>query len=482
MDLAIRINVHWIVGLYKLNCYICVPSGYSRHSMAWIPDNFRDLRHRVAGVQFYSIIKMERIKIVMENGIVKKWVITNFDGNSYEFPIENDELKVHYEYQSFYVDDLFKISLSELPEKVNITIYIDEEEETPFEFYRYVPNIYFRRNNDEFRIKYYFFQADYQNLKGIPAIELLRYAEILAVQKNNIEITYPYEKDYDTADVGFVVKGDFGESFKDLYNNCNSIIDDLLEEVRKRYDSFTNVLQSHKFQLNLPEEVVVPISQYLLYFNDYVQKAKGITVNMNLIKTTYGVELSFEQSDEIGIDSIKEWMFEYVSFTKQNINDISFPTSINLNENQLSIISLKLKQQISHLQNSLDIIRMENKLLKENSDYLKLLVQNFSNQPIQINNYIKNDSYNFVNEVINSSNLLSSNDQELVRLIYENTSSEEERKELVEDLKKIKDPTASSDEKKKSKSKFKKFMETGLTEVTKQLFKNLIESGFDMII
>ena len=88
----------------------------------------------------------------------------------------------------------------------------------------------------------------------------------------------------------------------------------------------------------------------------------------------------------------------------------------------------------------------------------------------------------FADLIINSKESnLNETDSKFIKLIYENTESEEERKKLIKNLEIVKSPEKSDEEKSKSNKFLGKFLESSVGEAGKQIVKELIENGADYL-
>lgn len=90
-------------------------------------------------------------------------------------------------------------------------------------------------------------------------------------------------------------------------------------------------------------------------------------------------------------------------------------------------------------------------------------------------------SQQFADTIINNSSQLSATEKSLLELIHSNTNSEEERAVLIKSLETVKDSESDIQEKKKSGSFLKKFLESTTNEAGKQIIKELIEQGVNYI-
>ena len=88
----------------------------------------------------------------------------------------------------------------------------------------------------------------------------------------------------------------------------------------------------------------------------------------------------------------------------------------------------------------------------------------------------------FADTMINGSNILSSEDSPLLKLIHDNATSETQKLELVQALETIRDNSKNEVEKSHGKELWKKFLESGVGEVAKEAVKTLISPTFWAII
>jgi hypothetical protein len=90
-------------------------------------------------------------------------------------------------------------------------------------------------------------------------------------------------------------------------------------------------------------------------------------------------------------------------------------------------------------------------------------------------------SQQFADTIVNNSNQLLTTEKSFLELIHKNTNSEEDRAELIKSLEIVKDSETDLQEKKKSGSLLKKFLESTTNEAGKQIIKELIEQGVNYI-
>lgn len=77
--------------------------------------------------------------------------------------------------------------------------------------------------------------------------------------------------------------------------------------------------------------------------------------------------------------------------------------------------------------------------------------------------------------------MLDETDARFLGLIHDNTSSDAERVALVRSLENLKADDTSETEKKESGGLLKKFLESGVSETSKQMVKEIFESGAEYL-
>lgn len=128
-----------------------------------------------------------------------------------------------------------------------------------------------------------------------------------------------------------------------------------------------------KEKLRISEEFIIPFQQYLAFFPEFVMVAKKVKIEFKIEKNDEGIELKVLPSDEVTIEKINEWLGEYISFVKTKIEDIVINSEGNSTKHEIDILVLRLQNEVTHLHNSLNIIRVEKNMLVEQNEFLKNL-------------------------------------------------------------------------------------------------------------
>jgi len=420
-----------------------------------------------------NINEMKKLKVIKKNGIYKDWELDPIvDYDIFQSNENSINLSV---LDGLTISDLFQLGKDDFPILTDVFLMTEDD----IVDLNFVNAIGLYRRDDKFSIAFMFDEATVvDEILGYPANTVVKYLELVAKNKPYTEIRIPFEFE-DGATMYLGISADLETTVEDLFSNCHNLLVELIRETTDYIDSLEKAISAEKFVLNIPTELKTPISQYLLFFSSYINKTKGEVVGLKILEIENGLELTFDNHDNSDIETIKEWMIEFISHIRSNSGNYEINYETKRTENEQKILVLSLNQQVSHLQNSIDIIKIENQFLKENNQFFKELLLSITSQKVQVNNLISNDTYNYIDKTISEYDLLTNNDREFIKLIYENTETEAERKELVDSLKNLKDPSATSETKEKSKSIFRKFIETGLSEASKQMFKRLIDMGLE---
>lgn len=84
----------------------------------------------------------------------------------------------------------------------------------------------------------------------------------------------------------------------------------------------------------------------------------------------------------------------------------------------------------------------------------------------------------FADTIINASKVLDSQDAPLIKFVDENVQNEPQKVELISALETIKDGKKTESEKSQAKGMWKKFLESGVSELAKEAAKGLVSPTF----
>lgn len=280
----------------------------------------------------------------------------------------------------------------------------------------------------------------------------------------------------------------------DLYNKKKSpnLIkpeESEVTEVKDKGVESINIIET-KF-LNLPIDLIESVQQYFLFFSRYVEVSKNKRLKVELEEQGADINVLFELEEDFEMEELKSFFLEYINIAKDKMQfgEVEVVSDI-VSANAEKLMS-ELRKEISDLKTSLEVAKSNNKVLGSHNDFLENLALSFANKTIKIENIsnMKIENQNifggnqqFADTIINSSPNLNDTDRAFVQLIHDNTSSEEERKELIESLETVKSDDPSENEKKKSSTLLRKFLESGVSEAGKNIAKTILESGFENLL
>lgn len=203
-----------------------------------------------------------------------------------------------------------------------------------------------------------------------------------------------------------------------------------------------------------------------------------------------GLNIAFDFPETTTKEELQTWLDEYLGFLTTEKDNFQVNTVKGVTIKEVDILTLKLKSQKQHFEHSLEILAMENRLLKseneQKTDIIKLLASK-SDQifiPIGNNNSLikeqsnTSDKTQFIGNSFHKSEInISEIDDRIIELIKEFSKNNKEEKKLLSNLETLKSEKSSEKEKKKSGGMIRKFLETCNTEVAKQVIKTISENG-----
>jgi hypothetical protein len=144
-------------------------------------------------------------------------------------------------------------------------------------------------------------------------------------------------------------------------------------------------------KIEIPEALRTAFQQYLVFFNDFIEKAKSVKVDLQIKQYSEGLEISY--SNSIDTPKIQEYLNEYIGFIKQEVDNIKPKFETKLSKNKKDIFIVELKNQVRHLTGQVEIKKVENNLLQRQVEMLHevLVIGSQNPQPILISS--KSESF-----------------------------------------------------------------------------------------
>lgn len=146
----------------------------------------------------------------------------------------------------------------------------------------------------------------------------------------------------------------------------------------------TNINESTSFTFKLPKELRTAIKQYISFFPDYVEIAKGKNVRFEVKSSDEGIII--EVSENVNLEEVNEYFNEYLSFVKTNLDTLQPKIETEISLPQRELLVLELKQQITHLRQQLDFKSFQVKFLEQQVDgyYNLLTIEKANPTPIYL--------------------------------------------------------------------------------------------------
>ena len=418
---------------------------------------------------------------------MKKLIITKTDGKITDFNINGEIVDVDYfdhgeevicavVMKNMTIEDFFHLSISDIPQVTNIDILVKPlTSKREYEFEEYIVGNGIEKVGNEYFQKFYFDNiTGGDDLYGKPGILFISVLEKVVNAKSNVKVFTSLEID-DVARLGFKVSSKLSDTIESQYKDILDLINSYCEETLKLLNDVDEAIISKSFKIKVPKEIRTAIKQYLIFFEEFVYKSKGYRIDLSIKKTEDGLQINISDSETTKIEKLREWMTEFVGLLYQNIENLTIEFEIPTTEFKADLLIADLKNQITSMKNSLDIARLENKYLDKEVDSLKFEIDRLNAKDFYITQSLINNS----TKLLMSENFknYTETEKELLDIICRNTDSELERKELIKSLETINKDSSSPEEVSKSKSLFRKFLDSGISESAKQFVRELIELG-----
>lgn len=139
--------------------------------------------------------------------------------------------------------------------------------------------------------------------------------------------------------------------------------------------------------------MTIALKQYLVYFPEYVEIAKGKKISFEVKTTNAG--LYVQLGDDSNIEGVNDYFNEYLNFVKSNIDILNIKFELEISETKKEIFIIGLKQQVHHLKQQMELKNFEIKVLEREVDryYNLLSVQSAKTlSPIYITNSVNSEN------------------------------------------------------------------------------------------
>lgn len=276
------------------------------------------------------------------------------------------------------------------------------------------------KENNVITIKFYFDNlTDVENYKEFTIYELLRTTEKIAKTKDNIKILSEFSNDSGVYSMTLGVIVPFKETIEGTYFEAKKELDILFIEAEKYLMRFDEIVAStNKYTLTLPDTLKTCISQYLLFFEEFVFRAKGKTVLVNVNKINKGLEVEINPLASASPVEISTWLKEYVDFIRQKIENLTINFENGVSTFEANILIIDLKNQISTLKNSVEIANLRSQQLLDENSFLRTLALSYAQKAPQLVLENENNKKNLKNLIAKGN--ISEAINELKKIIINN--------------------------------------------------------------
>jgi hypothetical protein len=150
----------------------------------------------------------------------------------------------------------------------------------------------------------------------------------------------------------------------------------------------------------IPKELVTPISQYLLFFKEYVRVSKNKNINFELKEVANGLTLITNGGNDVVVEELRNYLLEYIDLATQDLKkwspEVQNPMQADIYavdlfrlQAEIEVTSLRNKLEIGRLQieaknEKLGIFQAEINKLTNDKDFLKGLVNQLLTQKQEI--------------------------------------------------------------------------------------------------
>lgn len=141
-------------------------------------------------------------------------------------------------------------------------------------------------------------------------------------------------------------------------------------------------------KMKIPNQIKIGFHQYLIFFKEFVSVAKGVEIILNISENEEGLEITIDSDENISIEKLNIWLSEYIAFIKYKNADFNLNIETNTTQREVDFLILKLKSEISNLENKLTMTRLENKYLKEETEFFKKLSFKFAEREPNFHNQV----------------------------------------------------------------------------------------------
>ncbi len=125
---------------------------------------------------------------------------------------------------------------------------------------------------------------------------------------------------------------------------------------------FRNETAHYSF-IEVPKELATVCQQFLDFFPEYIQRATGNEITLDVTRTKNGLKLLTYETPEFDIDAINQQFKQYMQSLSPSANNLQ--TLLPANSVESRLLELQLKLQKQHFTSQLEILQFEKQYLQE---------------------------------------------------------------------------------------------------------------------
>lgn len=141
------------------------------------------------------------------------------------------------------------------------------------------------------------------------------------------------------------------------------------EDLKLVNDEISSKLKQYTF-LKLDKHLISSIRQYLVFFSNYVKDSKKVDITMHASEVEGGLDIAFDFPETTTKEELQTWLDEYLGFLTTDKDNFQLNTVDEVSHEEADILILRLRNQVQSFRHSIDILKLENKLLKSQNEQI----------------------------------------------------------------------------------------------------------------
>ena len=146
----------------------------------------------------------------------------------------------------------------------------------------------------------------------------------------------------------------------------------------------THHSKKRTFQIPIQNNLKRVLQQFLNFFPEFVEKAKGQKIRFEVLKRAEHLQIEIWANDEKDVDDIAAYLEEFINLVKQDPKHLKIEVESNISPRDFDILLLELKQQLMNVNHSMEILNLKNSHLEKELAEIKTAFQNTKLPPIKL--------------------------------------------------------------------------------------------------